>query len=184
LAAPLPWTAARDGLDTCRTVSSGPAVRAYAEEVAALAAHQPIAFLDRLAEDICNRTHLGIRPDGHARTAEETLAMREGACRDVTVLFLESARALGFAGRFVSGYQAKPAVEDGRRHLHAWGEVLLPGVGWRGWDITHGIRVTDGHVALCAAPDQAGTMPIEGGFSFTGQSVKSTFDYRVAIEVG
>ena len=97
------------------------------------------------------------------------------------MLFLEAARALGLPGRFVSGYQARPAVEDGRRHLHAWAEIFLPGAGWRGWDVTHGTRVTDGHVALCAAPAQAGTMPIEGGFSFAGSGVSSTLDYRIAI---
>ena len=108
--------------------------------------------------------------------------LQEGACRDVTVLFLESARALGLPGRFVSGYQARPAVEDGRRHLHAWAEVFLPGSGWRGWDVTHGTRVTDGHVALSAAPTQAGTMPIEGGFSFVGRGVASTLGYSVVID--
>lgn len=182
---PLPWSvAAGDGREATCVFSSGPAVRAFAEEAAAAAGHRPLAFLDRLAAEIVSRTDLGIRPDGHARTAEETLTLRQGACRDVTVLFLESARALGIAGRFVSGYQARPAVEDGRRHLHAWAEVFLPGAGWRGWDVTHGTRVTDGHVALSAAPSQAGTMPIEGGFSFTGASVKSTLDYRIAIEAG
>ncbi len=48
--------------------------------------------------------------------------------------------------------------------------------------VTHGIRVTDAHVALCAAPSKAATMPIEGGFSFTGSSVKSSLDYSIAIE--
>ncbi len=178
----LPWAAApADGLADCRTVTAGAAVRTYAGAVAARAGHRPVAFLDLLAEDIASRTHLGIRPDGHARTAEETLDLRAGACRDVTVLFLEAARTMGLAARFVSGYQARPAVEDGRRHLHAWAEVYLPGTGWRGWDVTHGTRVTDGHVALSAAPTQAGTMPIEGGFSFTGPTVKSTLDYTVSI---
>ena len=180
---PLPWAAEHtNGLDAYRTFSSGAAIRDYADGIAAAAHHRPVAFLDRLAEDICTRTNLGIRPDGDARTAEETLMLREGACRDVTVLFLESARALGLPGRFVSGYQARPAVEDGRRHLHAWAEVFLPGSGWRGWDVTHGTRVTDGHVALCVAPTQAGTMPIEGGFSFVGPKPTSILDYNVAIE--
>jgi hypothetical protein len=43
----------------------------------------------------------------------------------------------------------------------------------------HGVAVTDGHVALCAAPDQAATMPVEGGFY--GNGVTSTLDYRVEI---
>ena len=181
---PLPWAPVADGREACRTFSAGAAVRHYAEALAAATGGDALAFLDRLAADICGRTHLGIRPEGHARTAEETLTLREGACRDVTVLFLEAGRALGLAGRFVSGYQARPAVEDGRRHLHAWAEVYLPAAGWRGWDVTHGTRVTDGHVALSAAPAQAGTMPIEGGFSYSGDHVRATLDYRIAIAAG
>ncbi len=45
----------------------------------------------------------------------------------------------------------------------------------------HGIRVGDGHVALCAAPTQAETMPIEGGFYFDGATVNSTLDYSLRI---
>ena len=54
-----------------------------------------------------------------------------------------------------------------------------PDYEWRGFDPTHGIAVTDGHVALCAAPDQAATMPIEGGFY--GNGVTATLDCRVRI---
>jgi len=182
---PLPWAAARtNGFDACRAFSSGPAVRCYAERVAAEAKHLPVAFLDRLADDLRARTNLTIRPDGQARSAEETLTLGEGACRDVTVLFLEAGRALGLPGRFVSGYQAHPAVANRLRHLHAWAEIFLPSAGWRGWDVTHGARVGDDHVALCAAPSQADTMPIEGGFSFIGASVNSTLDFDVQIEAG
>jgi transglutaminase-like putative cysteine protease len=182
---PLPWAAERtSGLDAYRAFSSGPAVRDYAEGVATEAGHLPVVFLDRLAKDLRARTDLKVRPDGRARSAEETLALREGACRDVTVLFLEASRALGLPSRFVSGYQAHAEIADARRHLHAWAEIFLPGTGWRGWDVTHGKRVADGHVALCAAPSQADTMPIEGGFSFIGASGNSTLDYEVHIDAG
>ena len=105
-----------------------------------------------------------IRAEGAAWSPERTLVAGGGACRDVTALFMAACRSVGIAARFVSGYQAEADTPDGRRHLHAWPEAFLPGVGWRGFDPTHGLPVTDGHVALCAAPDQAATMPIEGGF--------------------
>ena len=57
--------------------------------------------------------------------------------------------------------------------------MLLPDAEWRGFDSTHDTAATDGHVALCAAPDQAATMPIEGGFY--GNGVTATLDYRVRI---
>ena len=88
-------------------------------------------------------------------------------------------RSLGIAARFVSGYQAHAESQDGRRHLHAWPEVFLPGLGWRGFDATHGTVVNDGHVALCAAPEQSATMPIEGGFF--GDGITAALDYHVQI---
>ncbi len=51
--------------------------------------------------------------------------------------------------------------------------------GWRGFDPMHGTVVTNGHVALCAAPDQVATMPVEGGFY--GNGVTATLDYGVQI---
>lgn len=111
----------------------------------------------------------------------DTLASWQGACRDYTVLFLEAARSLGMPGRFSSGYQAAADTPDGRRYLHAWPEVFLHRAGWRGWDPTHGVAAGEGHVALCAAPDQAGSMPVVGGFYFGGSSITSTLDFDLRI---
>jgi len=177
---PLPWRVT--GVPVADGVHAS--VRAFAEDLAGKADRSPVAFLDGLAEAIFARTDFAIRPTGNARAAHETLALGTGACRDVTVLFVEACRALGLSARFVSGYQAHADTADGRRHLHAWPEVLLPGIGWRGWDVTHGTRVTDGHVALCAAPSQAATMPIEGGFTSAGGRVGSTLEYALSIEAG
>jgi transglutaminase-like putative cysteine protease len=158
-----------------------PEVRRFADALVLEGRRDPVAFLDHLTRTLFSRIDRHIRPVGEARAAHETLALGSGACRDLTVLFLEVCRSQGLAARFVSGYQAQAQTPDGQRHLHAWAEVFLPGAGWRGWDATHGVRVTDGHVALCAAPHQAATMPIEGGFFFQGSTVNSTLDHSVRI---
>ena len=168
----LPWAAA-EGIDG--------SVRAFADEIASQVGREPVAFLDQLTRTLFTSFERHVRPTGAARAAAETLALRQGACRDLTVLFLEACRHCGISGRFVSGYQAQADTPDGQRHLHAWAEVFLPGGAWRGWDATHGLRVEQGHVALCAAPNQASTMPIEGGFSFQGPTVNSTLDHSVRI---
>ncbi len=139
----------------------------------------PEVFLDRLNRALFTRTERCVRPEGAAQRPAQTLAAAKGACRDLTVLFMSACRSLGIAARFVSGYQAHAETPDGRRHLHAWAEVFLPGSGWHGFDPMHGLPVTDGHVALCAAPDQAATMPVEGGYY--GNGVTSTLDYKVLV---
>jgi transglutaminase-like putative cysteine protease len=174
-------TAAPSELAPFLVVSPHPTVVRFAEELAADAEREPVSFLDRLTDTLYRRIDRHIRPSGDAREAHETLALGSGACRDLTVLFLEACRSQGLAARFVSGYQARAQTPDGQHHLHAWAEVFLPGIGWRAWDPTHGMRIDDGHVALCAAPHQPGTMPIEGGFYFQGPAVNSTLDHSVRI---
>ena len=158
-----------------------PDVHSFAERLASEVGHASVAFLDHLCRTLFTSMDRHIRPVGAARAAHETLAIGGGACRDLTVLFLDSCRVFGLEGRFVSGYQAHADTPNGQRHLHAWAEVWLPGVGFRGWDPMHGARVGEGHVALCAARTQAETMPIEGGFFFDGASVNSTLDHGVQI---
>lgn len=181
---PLPWPTGQDA-DLAAYLSDGgvdATVRAFAEAVAAESGFSVQPFLDRLNTTLFTRLDRKIRPEGAAHSPAHTLATGRGACRDLTVLFMAACRSLGIPARFVSGYQAKAETPDGRRYLHAWPEAFVPGLGWRGFDPTHGTVVTDGHVALCAAPDQAGTMPIEG--SFWGSGVTSTLEFRVEIEAG
>lgn len=179
--APLPWPVG-DHAALRRALPEGgeDPVRAFAEAIATAAGGRLDVFLDRLNTALHARTRHHIRGGGGAQAPEVTLATAAGACRDTAVLFIDAARALGIPARFVSGYQARAETADGGRHLHAWPEVEIPGVGWRGFDPTHGLSVEDGHVALAAAPEQMGTMPIEGGF--WGSGVTSRLDYTVEIE--
>jgi transglutaminase-like putative cysteine protease len=178
---PLPWSSGSpDELAAYRPAGApDAAVQTFAAALAAETGGAALSLLDRLSRALFTRMARHIRIEGVAQAPAHTLAIGSGACRDLTVLFMAACRSLGIAARFVSGYQAQADTPDGQRHLHAWPEVFLPGLGWRGFDPTHGIAVTDGHVALCAAPDQAATMPVEGGFF--GNGVTATLEYRVQI---
>jgi transglutaminase-like putative cysteine protease len=156
-------------------------VRGFAHAVLARSGPAPIAFLDELNRAIHDRVHRTVRDDGKsAQTAAETLALGKGACRDVTVLYMDCCRALGLAARFVSGYRRGNTARPDR-HLHAWPEVYVPGGGWRGWDPVEALAVGETHVALAAGPAQADTMPVEG--MFYGAGVKAALAYRLHIAV-
>jgi transglutaminase-like putative cysteine protease len=177
----LPWWSFAPGVPAEYRSGGAPdaAVQDFAAALADDSGWAALAFLDRLSHTLFTRMHRHIRFEGVAQAPAQTLAIASGACRDLTVLFMAACRSQGIAARFVSGYQAQADTPDGQRHLHAWPEVFMPGLGWRGFDPTHGIAVGDGHVALCAAPEQAATMPVEGGFYANG--VTATLDYRVRI---
>jgi transglutaminase-like putative cysteine protease len=180
----LPWALA-PGDANAAYLEAGPVdvmVGAFTYDLARRAGANALEFLDLLNQTLYTQVRHEIRPDGAAMRPEETLAVGAGACRDVTMLFLAACRCLGIPARFVSGYQAEADTPDGKRHLHAWPQVHLPGLGWRGYDPTHGLAVSEGHVALSVAPDQAATMPVEGGYF--GAAVDSTLSYAVRITTG
>ncbi|HEY2010790.1 MAG TPA: transglutaminase family protein [Rhizomicrobium sp.] len=81
---------------------------------------------------------------GPPQSPLETLCQREGTCRDFAVLFMEGARALGLAARFVSGYIFIPkhtnsSDRQGGANTHAWVRVFLPTGGWIEFDPTNGL---------------------------------------------
>lgn len=119
------------------------------------------------------------RAKGEALAPVKTLRRKEGACRDLAVLFMDICRALGLAARFVSGYKYSPDAQD-QQELHAWAEVYLPGAGWRGYDPSWGLAVADHHVAIAAGPAPLDAMPVAG--TFRGVDVLSNLEYSVEIE--
>jgi transglutaminase-like putative cysteine protease len=183
--AALPWAAnANDGLERYRqNPNLDLSVQRFASDLAAHADYAPLTFLDQLTRTLFTRTDQQLRPAGAAQPAAATLASWQGACRDLTVLFVAACRCVGIASRFTSGYLAPLDGTDAQRQLHAWPEVFLPGIGWRGWDPSQGQRVMDAHVPLCAAPTQSAAMPVEGGYFFTGDVVTTTLDYTLQISI-
>ena len=157
------------------------AVANYTQDVMEAARGETLRFLYGLNQRIYEEFRIVVREQGPAHTAAETLQRREVACRDVANLFVGCARVVGFAARFVSGYQQGDPDQDDR-HMHAWAEVYLPGAGWIGYDPTHGLAVADAHVALAAAPDSEGAAALSGTFRGTGvgSEIQTTLTMDVA----
>lgn len=95
----------------------------------------------------------------------ETLQLGSGSCRDMATLMMDAARSWGLAARFASGYLDCPASEAGRASTHAWTEVYLPILGWRGFDPTLGEPTSLKHIVIGVSQHPRGVMPISGMFS-------------------
>jgi transglutaminase-like putative cysteine protease len=111
-----------------------------------------LTFLSGLSGQIYRTFRHVIRPQGAPWQSAQTLSQMEGSCRDPAVLFCDVCRVMGIAARFVSGYECSSAGRSDS-YMHAWTEVYLPGIGWRGYDPCRGIAVTNEHVAVVAAFD-------------------------------
>lgn len=116
-----------------------------------------------------------VRPEAGVQDPESTLAKGSGACRDFAGLFMASARRMGLAARFVSGYlRAAPSSAD-LGATHAWAEVYLPGAGWKGFDPTLGQLAGADHFPVAVARSPELVPPVSGVFSGCADS---------ALEVG
>lgn len=143
-------------------------------------------FLTQLTQTIYTTCQQLVRDTGDAWPAGFTWSKQAGSCRDLTVLFVEACRAVGLAARFVSGYQ-EGDPDSGDRHLHAWAEVYLPGAGWRGFDPTHGLAVSDSHIALVASPHPKQAEPCPGSFRGVDGTplmgtVETAFEYDLTLQ--
>lgn len=104
-----------------------------------------------------------------------TIRTASGTCRDFALLYMEAARILGFAARFVTGYLYDPgsdlpgqAAVSGAGATHAWADIFIPGAGWVEFDPTNSIVAGRNLIRVGAtrAPSQA--VPVSGSYRHDG----------------
>jgi transglutaminase-like putative cysteine protease len=124
---------------------------------------------ESLLNTLCGTIHRTIRYQRReakgVQSPSQTLHLGSGSCRDMATLMMEAARSLGYAARFVSGYLDCPAAEAGRAAMHAWTEVYLPVLGWRGYDPTLAEETSLKHIPVGVSYHPRGVMPVSGMFS-------------------
>jgi transglutaminase-like putative cysteine protease len=127
---------------------------------------------ERVMLQLGELVHRGVkyqrRQEKGVQSPAETLRLASGSCRDMATLMMDAARSLGFAARFASGYLDCPASEAGRAAMHAWAEIYLPTLGWRGYDPTLGEPTSLKHLVVGVSNHPRGVMPVSG--MFTGAS--------------
>jgi transglutaminase-like putative cysteine protease len=143
-----------------------------------------------LLRDLAHAIHAGlnyaVRFDEGTQHPADTLRQQAGSCRDYAWLFIELARRMGFAARFVTGY-IHDRTPDAAGLVstvgltHAWADVFIPGDGWVEFDPTNDL-VADRQllrVAVARVPEDAS--PVAGSFtgstgSFLGLGVGVTIE--------
>jgi len=125
---------------------------------------QTYALLQRLCTHIHQTLSYQLREEPGVQSSTETLSLGTGSCRDFANLFMEAARCLGLASRFVSGYLHAPPSTVNFGATHAWAEVYLPGAGWKGFDPTIGEIAGINHIAVAVARLPELVPPIAGSF--------------------
>ena len=139
---------------------------------------QTYTLLQELTKYIYKTLIYNVREEPGVQTVKETLHLGSGSCRDFALLFMEAVRCLGLATRFVSGYLYAPLMSEQIGSTHAWAEVYLPGVGWKGFDPTIGDIVGKDHIPVAVSRLAQAVPPISG--TFAGDA-KSNLDVGVWV---
>jgi len=117
---------------------------------------------------LCRLVHRSIsyrrRYEYGVQTPGETLERGTGTCRDKATLMMDAARVLGVAARFASGYLHGSGSVEGRGATHAWVEIYLPTLGWRGFDPTLGASISWRHILTGVSTHPRGVMPVSGSY--------------------
>lgn len=121
------------------------------------------------------------REEPGVQRPSRTLSDQGGSCRDFATLMIEACRFLGMPARFVSGYSSTEDIPAALGSTHAWAEVYLPGVGWKGFDSTGGALTGPHHIAVAVGRDPESLPPIAGTFT-SEQPVSSTMEVTVEVK--
>ena len=135
-------------------------------------------FVLSLCEHIHDNFPHVAREHGAPWAPERTLKEKKGSCRDIVELFASVCRSAGLACRHVSGYALSERRKTGNE-LHAWAEVYIPGGGWRGYDPSSGLAVSDRHVAVASGATHELIAPVSGSFYGDGAEAELRFQVRV-----
>jgi transglutaminase-like putative cysteine protease len=110
---------------------------------------------------------------------EEILRIKKGVCQDYAHLFLSVCRQNKIPARYVSGYLNQGADFVGSSQLHAWVEVLIPQLGWVGFDATNNLVAGHHFIKIAHGTDYRDCSPIIGILETTGTQ-KSTHSVIVS----
>ena len=115
-------------------------------------------------------------------SAFDVFQERRGVCQDFANLFICLARLLGVPARYRVGYIHTGAAYHNQiqsEASHAWAEVYLPSVGWRGFDPTNGCLVDLDHIRVAAGRNYRDATPTAGTLYAGGMGERLEVAVRV-----
>lgn len=119
-------------------------------------------------------------------TPFDVYTSRKGVCQDFANLFICLARLLNIPARYRVGYihtGANYANKLQSEASHAWVEVYLPYLGWRGFDPTNGILVGQEHIRTACGRNYRDAAPTTGTLFKGGGGESLSVNVRVE-EIG
>jgi transglutaminase-like putative cysteine protease len=98
---------------------------------------------------------------------DEAIVSGEGVCQDFAHTMITLLRHVRIPARYVSGYLYRSREDHDRSTpdaTHAWVDVLLPHLGWVGFDPTNNLIAHHRHIRTAVGRDYADVPPTHGIF--------------------
>lgn len=141
-----------------------------------------LSLLKNINAGIADAVAYRTRDEEGTQSPLETLSIASGSCRDMSALFIDAVRHLGFGARAVSGYLHDPDVSpDDAGSTHAWAEVYLPAAGWIAFDPTHRRVGSANLIPVAVGRCNTQIMPVTGGYAGAAEDF-SGMEVRVTVE--
>jgi transglutaminase-like putative cysteine protease len=104
----------------------------------------------------------------NATTPFEVFSSKQGVCQDFANLFITLARLLFLPARYVCGYiytgntttDTQPRAQSDASH--AWVQIYIPSIGWKGFDPTNGILPHLDHIRTAIGRNYRDVTPTTG----------------------
>ena len=143
-----------------------PLLNDLATELGVMRRDDPLSFLRELTVRIYDAFAYVPESTKVDSPIDDALKARQGVCQDFTHIMLALLRPLGIPARYVSGYLYPR--QGGSRSTpgasHAWVEVLLPELGWVGFDPTNNLIADYCHIRVAIGRDYDDVPPTRGVF--------------------
>lgn len=117
-------------------------------------------------------------------TPFDVYATRKGVCQDFANLFICLARLLGVPARYVCGYLYTGPKHENRAQseaTHAWVQLYLPEVGWKGFDPTNGVLTQTDHVRVAVGRSYVDATPTGGTIYVGGGGETLSIDVKCEL---
>jgi transglutaminase-like putative cysteine protease len=164
--------------------TSTPALEALAAQLEVTRRDDPVMLVHELNQRLFEYFEYVPKSTRVDSPIDEAIANRRGVCQDFTHTMIALLRRVGIPARYVSGYLYRGREDHDRSTpdaTHAWVDVLLPYLGWVGFDPTNNLIAHHRHIRTAVGRDYADVPPTRG--IFRGQTDSELY-VAVHVEAG
>ena len=156
-----------------------PILQTLAEELNVTRRADPLTVLRELNQAIYRTFTYSTKATNVDSPIDEAIAQRRGVCQDYAHVMLALVRNfLHMPCRYVSGYLYRQQSDQSiSGATHAWVEVLLPKLGWVGFDPTNNLIAGERHIRAAIGRDYHEVPPTRGIFKGNADSELSVSVY-------